>query len=83
MTNPYRIEDLSRECIVKLYQAITEFNNRYEETEHPRIVASAVVSSLFNLIVEISFSLGLTPQQMQEALTNCVAHSMGAGETKQ
>jgi L-serine deaminase len=78
-----KVADLSRDCIAKLQHTIVEFHETHEETETQRVIGSAIISSMFNVIVVFSLAFGLTPQQMHNALAGCIAHNMGEGETRQ
>jgi hypothetical protein len=83
MMNLYRVADLSRDCISRLQYAINQFHEEYQETDTQRVIGSAIVSSMFNLIVGFSIAFGMTPKDMHDALAGCIAHNMGEGETRQ
>ena len=83
MMNLYRVADLSRDCIGRLQYAINQFHEEYQETDTQRVIGSAIISSMFNVIVVFSLAFGLTPEQMHNALAGCIAHNMGEGETRQ
>jgi len=81
--NLHKIANLSRDCMGRMQQTLADFHNDHEGSESQRVIGSAIVSSMFNLIVGFSLSFGLTPQEMHEALAGCIAHNMGEGETRQ